>query len=44
MADQNFVKSFDLRETQFPQVFEIAEFECDLKIMIFKKTDPIWRT
>ena len=43
MADQNF-ESFYLREIQFPWVFKIAEFEYNLEIMIFKMTDPIWRT
>ena len=32
MADQNFEKSSDLRETQFPEVFEILDFEFGFKI------------
>ena len=32
MADQNFEKSFDLGETQFPEVFEVNEFETYFKI------------
>ena len=44
MADTYAKKISDLVQTWYSRVFEVAEYESEVKVPKNKMVDPIWRT
>ena len=44
MADIIFSKPNDFRGTYYSKVFEVADYEFDIRFSEFKMADPIWKT
>ena len=44
MADIILWKPKDFRGTLYSKVFEVADYEFDIRYSEFKTADPIWRT
>ena len=44
MADIIFWKANDFRGTLYSKVFEVADYEFDIRFPEFKMADPIWWT
>ena len=42
MADIIFWKANDFRGTLYSKVFEVADYEFDIRFSEFKIADPIW--